>query len=467
MTERVHSGFATMLRTARLSRPKDAAAFRCLSIENPPAVDEKNRVIEEESFDLWLRDDTGPSVEGLLSVVQRRLAKHRHKDHRDLAIILLQMCCALSDGEGIDESVFDRVVESVVDGDANQYHVSSLRFPQEWSFSLPPFSLGKLDVAKIKYQSERAGSDFANRYVENLAGRYAVSRPAVPVRVIDGWTSFSLPWPFSRPTGHKSMLYALTDRYFHLLSAAYFDEFWSQFDDVQDILVAAGAPYLDQRGLRTYFTHQQFTIFLNCGPRRAGWVAPNGGMIKVDWSNVHVRIPKKISELRTEYAFDGLMDTESHNLLRQFAKFFARGKRHLMDGRKDEGFLHLIIALDLVLGDKQQSTAKITKRAAALVGYSSGNSYGDEEKKIRDLYGQRSRYVHEGRSVGEDKIVELEGVCDVVLKSLLRLQARKGNAARVAEWQKDLDYIVGAIEAGRPLEDHILADVGAVVPRVT
>lgn len=467
MTERVYSSFGQMLQTARFSKPEDSSAYRCLSIENPPAVDEKNRIVEEESFGLWLREDNDPPVDGLLSLVQRRLAKQRHKEHRDFAVVLLQLCCALRDGEGIDEGTLDRVVESAVDADANQYHVSSLRLPQEWSFSMPPFSLGKTDIAKIKYQSERAGSDFADRYAESLVGRYAISRPAVPVRVVDGWSSVNLAWPLARPTGQGSLIYRLTDRYFHLLSAAYFDEFWGLFDDVQDILVAAGAPYLDQRGLRTYFTNQQFTIFLNCGRHRAGWVAPNGGMIKVDWCNVHDRIPKKLSELRTEYAFDGLKDAESHNLLRQFSKFFARGKRHLLDGRSDEGFLHLIIALDLALGDKQQSTAKITKRAAALVSRSSGSRYEDEERKIRDLYGQRSRYVHEGRSVSEDKLVEVERVCEVVLKSLLRLQAKTGDAGRVATWQKDLDYVVGAIEAGRPLEDQILVDVGAIEPRST
>jgi hypothetical protein len=74
----------------------------------------------------------------------------------------------------------------------------------------------------------------------------------------------------------------------------------------------------------------------------------------------------------------------------------ARAKRHLIDGRKDEGFLHFMIGLDLVLGEKQQSTAKVSRRAAALVHNRFGVSFADQEARLRKLYDIRSRYVHQG-----------------------------------------------------------------------
>jgi hypothetical protein len=164
--------------------------------------------------------------------------------------------------------------------------------------------------------------------------------------------------------------------------------------------------------------------------------------------------------LADKYGFKGYNNSEAHNLLRQYAKFVTRGKRHLIDGRKDEGFLHFMIGLDLVLGEKQQTTAKVTRRAAALIHNHFGLTYVEQEAKLRKLYEVRSRYVHQGQSIDAENITALEAICTEIFNCLLRFQNRKKSAALTSQWQKDIDYMVSAIEAGRIIEPQLLSDVG-------
>ena len=77
------------------------------------------------------------------------------------------------------------VLASVCDADATLYFIISSAFPDVYQFGIPPFRLGRLRSDKIKYRSNKAGSDFYERYRDELRDAWAVEREPKTVRVLD------------------------------------------------------------------------------------------------------------------------------------------------------------------------------------------------------------------------------------------------------------------------------------------
>lgn len=230
------------------------------------------------------------------------------------------------------------------------------------------------------------------------------------------------------------------------------------FESVQELPVALGAPHVSAAKSHILLAHQ-ISIFMNFGLDKRGWVAPLGVMPTVEWANAHVRIPEVLARLSNEFGFNEFTSSEIHNVLRQYVRFVSRAKRYLADAQADNAFLHFIIALDLLFGEKQQSTATVTTRVAALVHRHFQVSYKDQVDRIRRLYDMRSRYVHSGISVDEQKISELKDICTAVLEYLLRFQCR-AEGTSFSQWQKDIDFLASALEAGRPGDPAVMQELG-------
>ena len=107
-----------------------------------------------------------------------------------------------------------------------------------------------------------------------------------------------------------------------------------------------------------------------------------------------------------------------------------------------------MIALDFVLGTEGRSTESVTERAALIVFRPCGRELEEQVRRIRQMYGARSKYVHEGRAIPEADIVEAERVAMEVLWALLAV-AGGGRLASTAEWLKKIDYVLAAVRDGR------------------
>jgi hypothetical protein len=65
-------------------------------------------------------------------------------------------------------------------------------------------------------------------------------------------------------------------------------------------------------------------------------------------------------------------------------------------------------------------------------------------------------------SVDYEKVTEVQDICTSVLECLLRFQAReKGNS--FLQWQKDIDFLASALEAGRAGDLAIMQELGIAV----
>lgn len=231
----------------------------------------------------------------------------------------------------------------------------------------------------------------------------------------------------------------LVATYFAQLADLQSASFWNGFLEEQHLLIAAGAPYLDERILKGVLFGQMISVFLDIGRPDSAFVTGTftGGQ-RIELAKSDRRIAEMQSWLSIKFAFAGYSDSEVGNTLRTFVRFLSRAERHCLDGREDEGFLHFIVALDLVFGDKDEATKSVSARVACIAHRASGRTYAEESSQIRGLYDARSRYVHSGTSVKPEMIQTARTICSAVFHCLLRLNGTTGDDLKISDWKSHL-----------------------------
>jgi hypothetical protein len=130
-----------------------------------------------------------------------------------------------------------------------------------------------------------------------------------------------------------------------------------------------------------------------------------------------------------------------------YCRFLQRAHGHRIEGRHDEAFLHFAIALDLLMGTEGRSADSVAQRVALVVHRQLHKTLDDQIKRIKHLYGVRSKYVHEGQAVSGSNLEEIERSCTEVLWTLLSISS-KAKFNDLQEWIRRIDYLYAAIRAG-------------------
>ena len=198
-------------------------------------------------------------------------------------------------------------------------------------------------------------------------------------------------------------------------------------------------------------------------------MAPIGQDFRVlEMGGFDTRIPRVIDLLREQFGFVDFKDTDVHHSLRTFALFLSKAKRHWLDGRIGEAFLHYVIALDLLFGEQESATSSVTKRAAVVIYRALGMTMPAAQKMMNRVYDIRSKYVHRGIEMPAEEIARVASVCTEVLFAVLRFQQRAGESKTIAGWLKNLDYLNSAIDAGKGIGADELGGLGiGAEPSVT
>lgn len=458
--------FDTFLASLSLDEPSQASGYECV-VAVPPiyAGDQHGATFQSLPVKLWYRATDNLSLDPFIHRLIAELLRRDHRADRSVALTVLALYCLTRDPRREHVHSLNSILASATTSDLMQFYVLPFPPPQGFRFSFGPFTLGSLDKPKLSYWSERSGSDYHTRYGDHLASRLTIERAPHSVTVLplnsflDGVKDRSI---------DRDLLYLLVDAYYNHLSRLYSEDFWHLWLESQHHLIAYGAPYMPGAPLRSLPGAQMISIFTKIGGSSLGWVAPNAvGFAVLELARVDERIPAAERELKELYRFTSFSRSEIHQTLRTFVHFVSRAKRHSLEGRSDEAFLHFAIALDLLLGSGESITDALSRRAAVLVHRRVGCPYSEQKAKLRALYSARSKYVHEGRSPGSERTNELEAVCDEVLRCMLRLQAdpEKQSTGFVDLWLKRLDHIASALEAAMPVEDSLLLANGILAAK--
>jgi hypothetical protein len=309
----------------------------------------------------------------------------------------------------------------------------------------------------LRYQCERAESDYFARWRNILSTRSAIQRDPLRAKVLDfARVQEDFPDYRSHDQAQVKLWETLMRGYADSLASNLFDDFLEELYDCQHILVAFGAPRLDPRLLSRILGAGTVAVFLNVGVSKRGFVAPaTVGYLQIDLANAHKRIPETVDKLRREFAFESFGRSALHELIKIFVRFISRAVELKEDGKLDEATIHLIVALEILFAERRNIAESTTERAAALVSLNRDLALSEISRILNELYEKRSRYVHQGRSsTSTEEINYSLELVKSILETLLRLQKEpiRCTGEYIKLWLEHLDFAAKSLVVGRRLD---------------
>ncbi len=324
-------------------------------------------------------------------------------------------------------------------------------------FKFGNFALGSLDIERFAYRCSKATSNYYELYESNLKNRFAIERDYFDVNIIV-WQDLADKNKIASNEFSNDLLI-----YYEHLSGYHFEGFWEEFIEQQSLQISIGIGYIESNIFRRSPNSTLISIYSNIKAfkKNVGYVVPelNSFMnINVSFQLINQMTNLK-SDLQSKFAFDAAEPKEIHNSISTYSRFNAKGYIYLYENRTDEAFLHFVIALDLLLGSKGESTDSVSSRAAVLTFMTYDKSYDDQKNLIKKIYGARSKYVHAGKSVDRSLLDDLKKICKIILNTLLILQAKPNFQApgSIEKWLNELDIIIKTLGTEyEPEEFHLL-----------
>ena len=166
------------------------------------------------------------------------------------------------------------------------------------------------------------------------------------------------------------------------------------------------------------------------------------------------------------YKMSGLPLSPFCTLIQGIARSISRSWTHAYEGRLDEAFLFMIIALEQVFSERSATTQAVASRTAVVTYRALQKQFGEAQKMLLQLYDKRSRLVHGGKPVEYADFECANEVAKCVLETLLRLSCELADDSELdaetthRDWLKKLDFIKAAIEAGESIEKELLSKCG-------
>jgi hypothetical protein len=319
------------------------------------------------------------------------------------------------------------------------------------------YHLGEINLDVLKSRCRRAESNYAELYGDQLRGRLALQSPEFEHVVFD----FSKVAYSSRLLGNAFWRELLLS-YFTFVSRLHFEFMWTHLDRTQVLCTPFDANFLDVQSVRNELGKfsQRVTIYL--GFSRGGYVLPEGGGVVVNQPGPASESFQRFLGHRRTYHLAEVGDSELGRTLLACGGLCQQALRFLQMERPEDAALYATIALESIFSVKERTTDRVCTRTAALTHRSMKLGYADSERELRRLYTARSDFVHAGKSISASDADQLIAYARETLRSLLTLHIKAENRATgfLVKWIKNLDFIVSAFAAERPLDGSFLKENG-------
>ncbi len=264
----------------------------------------------------------------------------------------------------------------------------------------------------------------------------------------------------------KSLASDVREHHLGILALYLAKAFQSDLAFDQSVPVALGAPAFDTNAL---FSLNHLRIDVSFGEHGStSQILLNDGSRSIPRNITEIELKDRIfRNLQGDQPLGSCPDVD--RMLRTFSTFLLKAKAHETGSRPSDAFIHCVFALDLALGGKQDTTKNITRRAAVIYSAASGVPFKAAERELRAIFDARSKYVHEGTEIADEKFSLLLKICSLIAECLLR--ARTSNEARserfiTEHWYPRLDLLVAAMIAGVELSSNHFLECGVQAPSV-
>jgi len=441
--------FSLLLSSLTLIEPTSKNDFSIIeAVNRERAITELGIRQEESAISLWYRNDAGIKFDSLIDKLEKTFTYHSHPNNREIILIILCIYSMIKKDVEQAVDVLNDVLSKITSVDVSQFHITSADAIEGFTIEYDNFIVGKLNSDRLSYRCKKADSDYYEKYSNRLDGNFAVERKFFISSVIN-WTQLI---DLKTYTPTHDLAARLVTGYFFSISKLLFESFWDDFVKDQQLFNATKGYFLDPYQVLLISTyHSSVTIFLNIGHEQHGFISPSGGT-EIVLGGLNQAIPEIKNELLLDYSFSGF-DTKNkvHNYLKLYTLYISKAKRHLYHGRYEESFLSFMVALELLLGEKGQSTKSITEKASLLTHNQCNRSYTDQKKVLEKLYDIRSKYVHEGSKIDETQIHPLDKITQLVLRVLFELQkpTNSPDIFSLKKWFKEIQFSISCIETNR------------------
>ncbi|MEQ8278860.1 MAG: hypothetical protein RMA76_30180 [Deltaproteobacteria bacterium] len=415
---------------------------------------------------LYLAYPDGPlKLESVLARLSKSLGVAGVDGDRSIALAVLALATETRRSEG---SVVDHVNELLsrsLDASFTMWAVLPARAAPGYRVRMGPTELRPFDPQKLRYWANKIGCAYPFELSE-LAGMMCVARDRLETRILDWSADAAALRRLYAKWGESFATMTLLDDYYHTVFEYFLRQLPEQIREAIMVIEAGGMLHVDETELLTHLMTRTLGLFQwQADGKTRGWaVATRRGRITSShpapevWAEVR-------AWLREQFELEGdLPTTRLADSVRAYTSFLQRAQRHRWGGRPQEGFLHFVIALDLLLGLEGQSTQSVSARTATLVHRAFGRTLGEQKVILKRLYNSRSKYVHEGRLPPEGEDDEVEAICVEVLWALLAA-SRAGEVEDVHDWIRQIDFVTSALDAGRTPSDDDLSRIGISLER--
>ncbi len=437
--------------------PRDNLFKSKVVISAQKAQDSTGRTFTIPEQRIWYKEIDTFTFESLNSIIKRSLKKVGHPISNDIVDTILLLYTHVPKKNKTNTALLENIFESIQSVTLSQYYFLPMQLENDnENIIFGRFKIGKIDESKFEYRCKKATSDYYDRYKERIKKRAIVEREYYTVKIIVWETLFER--DFSKSSNYADHLLA----YFESVSYIEFEEFWNLFVQDQYLQISLDVGFLDDKMFKNVFSHEKVSVFTNITApnRNIGYVVPViHGISGISFQRgLNQEIKNINNRLVLDYNFTGFNNSEIHETIKTYIKFNSKGYIHLHEENVDDGFLHFVISLDLLLGDKYDATQAVSRRAALLTFKSFDTSFESQKKLLLKIYDARSKYVHAGESISLELLEKLKSICRIILEALFKIQTNTKYQEKGAFsiWIKELDYIVSGYDAGKvPTESEL------------
>lgn len=421
--------------------------------EKTSAVDQGNvsKLIPEKS--IYVDSNNQIKLNGIQNKIDSYLKSIGHVSNPKIVKSVIYMLSFIKKNSNTVKTI-NYLLDNSTTADLNQFLV----FPignEGFDLNLNGFSIGTIDYKKLERYCNKFGTDYYSKYSDLLINKFGITRDHFSIKIIN--TEILA----NSVTKYDHKFIEAMYSYFDEVSMVYKMNFYSKFSESQEILNFLCETYFDPNHWSIALHPTNFiSIFRNIANKKnLGWIIPNMQGVTL---NLGSKVAKeKISELKTNFNFNDFGSNEIDLIFKKFVSFCAKGSKFITENRISESFLHYVIALDLLLGDKDSNTSTVSKRTAFLIFKSQKLEFDKAVKEVKGFYNMRSKYVHKGVNIEFEYIEKIKEVCLVVFSIYLQMnKTGQTQNQSITTWLKQIDLGTAFLEASQDLSPELLLKCG-------
>lgn len=403
--------------------------------------------------------DMEMKLESVLTRITKELLSKGCAADESIALATLGLICETSLGGESSVVHANRCLEQTHMATLHQVTVLPTITHPSYRIARAAYSFEPFDPKQLLYWAERGHSGYPIN-IRDFSGRLCVKRAPQKVKIID-WDRVPGCSQIVKRWGMEIALASVVDEYYQAIAQNSFAELSSVVKDDLLVLEAGALMYVDIEGLLNSMFADHLGLFTWTGRSgsRSWALMSKRAVLHTNLYPMSLYL-ESVAWLESELGFRELSDARPLDAtIRTYSRFLQRAHQHRLDGRKDEAFLHFVIAMDLLLGLEGRTSENVCQRAGLLVHRQLGKSLETQAKVLRRLYDGRSKYVHEGKPTSVEDLQVVEEICTQILWNLLAVSSRN-RFNNVGAWLSQVDYLAAAINASRVVSDGDMEDVG-------